>query len=508
MTLFALTLLRATVACLLTGLLLQGLLHLAQRRWPVLSAQRGVWLGAQLLLVAVFMLSLLPHSQRISVVPEVSLPVVTTATEVLPAPLAQPAAASTVPADESPEIASNTIWLKRLALAWLLVYPCGVAYMAWRYRRNQAMVMTLLKAARPLDLAAMQAHGAFTEMQLRQLQQQRMKVLEIDAPISPMLLGSLQPRLLLPAHLAQFTPEQQQLIIEHELTHSRRRDPAVQLLANCLHALLWFNPALRRLGQKLGWAQELGCDRQVLAGRPQQQRQQYAAALVRQLSVQSCAPAGLAFGGKPGGMIDRVARMRDTQSGSMPWGVKLALVTVLGTLGASSVVLQPALAWVPAEPASATATAGAIPDTAPWRNPLASMRVTGFFGVVRPTTPKGLSGLDLAASRGTPVHAVADGVARVAHDDWMGNLVRIDHGGGLESLYIHLDSVALADGTLVKAGQTIGTVGATGRAATGPHLHFQVRQDGKRQDPQTRLAGLDANASERALRMRREQFGR
>jgi len=504
MTLFALTLLRATVACLLTGLLLQGLLHLAQRRWPVLSAQRGVWLGAQLLLVAVFMLSLLPHSQRISVVPEVSLPVVTTATEVLPAPLAQPAAASTVPADESPEIASNTIWLKRLALAWLLVYPCGVAYMAWRYRRNQAIVMALLKAARPLDLAAMQAHGAFTEMQLRQLQQQRMKVLEIDAPISPMLLGSLQPRLLLPAHLLHFTQEQQQLIIEHELTHSRRRDPAVQLLATSLHALLWFNPALRWLGQKLGWAQELGCDRQVLAGRPQQQRQQYAAALVRQLSVQACVPAGLAFGGKPGGMVDRVARMRDPQPAAMSWGVKLALVMGLGTLGAGSLGLQPALAWAPAEPAATTTTVHA----APWRNPLASMRVTGFFGVVRPTTPKGLSGLDLAASRGTPVHAVADGVARVAHDDWMGNLVRIDHGGGLESLYIHLDSVALADGTLVKAGQTIGTVGATGRAATGPHLHFQVRQDGKRQDPQTRLAGLDANASERALRMRREQFGR
>ncbi|WP_300755069.1 M23/M56 family metallopeptidase [Janthinobacterium sp.] len=508
MTLFALTLLRATLACLLTGLLLQGLLHLAQRRWPVLSAQRGVWLGAQLLLAFVFILSLLPPGQRISVVPDVSLPMATTSVQVLPLPQETAAGELALPLEASSGVASNALLLKRLALAWLLVYPCGVAYMAWRYRRNQAIVMALLKAARPLDLAAMQAHGAFTEMQLRQLQQQRMEVLEIDAPISPMLLGSLQPRLLLPAHLAQFTPEQQQLIIEHELTHSRRRDPAVQLLANCLHALLWFNPALRRLGQKLGWAQELGCDRQVLAGRPLQQRQQYAAALVRQLSVQSCVPAGLAFGGKPGGMADRVARMRDTQSGSMPWGVKLALVTVLGALGASSVVLQPALAWVPAEAASATVAATAIPDTAPWRNPLASMRVTGFFGVVRPTTPKGLSGLDLAASRGTPVHAVADGVARVAHDDSMGNLVRIDHGAGLESWYVHLDSVALADGAIVKAGQTIGTVGATGRAATGPHLHFQVRQDGKRQDPQTRLAGLDANASERALRMRREQFGR
>src|SRR5450830_395675 len=104
MTLFALTLLRATVACLLAGLLLQVLLHLAQRRWPVLAAQRGVWLGAQLLLACVFILSLLPHSQRVSVVPEVSLPVATTVIETLPPPLAQPAAASiasTVPADVS-----------------------------------------------------------------------------------------------------------------------------------------------------------------------------------------------------------------------------------------------------------------------------------------------------------------------------------------------------------------------------------------------------------------------
>ncbi|MFM2086626.1 MAG: hypothetical protein RLZZ237_1495 [Pseudomonadota bacterium] len=507
MILFALKLLQATVACLLAGLLLQGLLHLAQRRWPVLAAQRGVWLGAQLLLACVFILSLLPHSQRVSVVPEVSLPVATTVVQALPLPLPLPlplVQAAVAQVDEPLDISSHAVWLKRLALAWLLVYPLGIVAVSWRYRRNQAMVMTMLKAARPLDVAAMREHGAFSEAQLQQLQQRRMEVLEIDAPISPMLLGALQPRLLLPVHLAHFTQEQQQLIIEHELTHTRRRDPAVQLLATSLHALLWFNPALRWLGQKLGWAQELGCDRQVLAGRPQQQRQQYAAALVRQLSVQACFPAGLAFGGKPGGMVDRVARMRDPQPAAMSWGVKLALVMGLGTLGAGSLGLQPALAWAPAEPAATTATVHA----APWRNPLASMRVTGFFGVVRPTTPNGLSGLDLAASRGTPVHAVADGVARVAHDDWMGNLVRIDHGGGLESLYIHLDSVALADGTLVKAGQTIGTVGATGRAATGPHLHFQVRQDGKRQDPQTRLAGLDANATERALRMRREQFGR
>ena len=61
-------------------------------------------------------------------------------------------------------------------------------------------------------------------------------------------------------------------------------------------------------------------------------------------------------------------------------------------------------------------------------------------------------------------------------------------------------------GTAVTAGQAIGTVGDTG-LATGPHLHFQVSRDGRLQDPQQWLAGLDANASARALRMRKEQFG-
>jgi murein DD-endopeptidase MepM/ murein hydrolase activator NlpD len=71
------------------------------------------------------------------------------------------------------------------------------------------------------------------------------------------------------------------------------------------------------------------------------------------------------------------------------------------------------------------------------------------------------SGVDLAAARGTPV---------------------IDHGGGLASLYGHLDTVVITPGAYVLAGQVIGTVGSTGNA-TGPHLHFEIRRDGIAEDP-------------------------
>ena len=177
-----------------------------------------------------------------------------------------------------------------------------------------------------------------------------------------------------------------------------------------------------------------------------------------------------------------------------------------------SVLLAPTAAFAdataPAAPAAAEhSTAAPAAAPAAWDYPLDTMRVTGFFGVVRPTTPKGLSGLDLAARRGTPVHAAADGIASVSEDARLGKAVRIDHGGGWQSLYAHLDSVNVVDGEAVTAAQAIATVGDSGRA-TGPHLHFQVWHHGRLRDPQSRLAGLDANASARALRMRKEQLGR
>ena len=474
MLLFSLTLLQASVACFVTGPLLWALLSLAQRRWPALAAQRSVWLGAQLVLVAVFVLPLLPDTRQLSVVPELSVPVsLASAAPGVPMVMAAPAAG----------LPSAASWLVLVPSAWGLIYLLGVAWTAWRWQRGHAMLRTLLRLARRRRL-----HG--------------MDVLEVEAPISPMLVGVWRPRLLLPAHLAQFTREQQQLVIAHELTHARRCDPVLRLLATVLQALLWFNPAARWLAGQLAWAQALGCARQVLAGCLPRQRQQYAAALVKQLGLQAQPLPGLAFGG--GSMAERLLRMRDGQ-GRPPPALRVLTALLLCVIGAASLALQPALAWaVAAAPASMLAA----PATAPalWRNPLDTMRVTGFFGVVRQMTPQGHSGIDLGARRGTPVHAAADGIVSVSEDARLGKAVRIHHGAGVETLYAHLDRVTLTTGIAVTAGQAIGTVGATG-LATGPHLHFEVTRDGRLQDPQQWLAGLDANATARALRMRKEQFG-
>lgn len=96
------------------------------------------------------------------------------------------------------------------------------------------------------------------------------------------------------------------------------------------------------------------------------------------------------------------------------------------------------------------------------------------------------SGTDIAAPAGSPILAAASGTVTIANalDSWGGGYgyyVRIDHGGGFETLYAHCSSICVTAGQQVQAGQVIGYVGQTGRA-TGNHLHFEVYQDGQRAD--------------------------
>jgi murein DD-endopeptidase MepM/ murein hydrolase activator NlpD len=100
------------------------------------------------------------------------------------------------------------------------------------------------------------------------------------------------------------------------------------------------------------------------------------------------------------------------------------------------------------------------------------------------------SGVDVAPGSGAPVVAPADGVVVLAGPPEFsleGNLVIIDHGMRLNSAFLHLGSVAVREGQAVRQGQLIGTVGASGRA-TGPHLHWGVKWNDARLDPQLLLA--------------------
>ena len=117
--------------------------------------------------------------------------------------------------------------------------------------------------------------------------------------------------------------------------------------------------------------------------------------------------------------------------------------------------------------------------------PTAGRIISGFgnrkhpiLGYVRPHT-----GVDMAASNGTPIFAADGGqVLQASYSGGYGNSILIYHGGGFATFYAHMSGFAVGPGQMVKRGQVIGYVGATG-LATGPHLHFEVRINGIAQNP-------------------------
>jgi murein DD-endopeptidase MepM/ murein hydrolase activator NlpD len=101
--------------------------------------------------------------------------------------------------------------------------------------------------------------------------------------------------------------------------------------------------------------------------------------------------------------------------------------------------------------------------------------ITGVYGSARLFDGQERSwhkGIDYAAPIGTPIYAPASGVVRLANNTFMnGNLILLDHGGGLNSMFAHLNKIDVKVGQVVQQGEQLGEVGNTGRSS-GPHLHW------------------------------------
>jgi hypothetical protein len=147
------------------------------------------------------------------------------------------------------------------------------------------------------------------------------------------------------------------------------------------------------------------------------------------------------------------------------------------------------LARVKKESAVTNALWEAEPSSPLWDGPFIRPipgEVIGPFGrrsVIngQPRSPH--TGVDLRGKKGTPIKAINDGRVVLTADHFFSGLsVVIDHGGGIQSMYFHMDKIRVQQGEMVEKGTIIGSVGSTGRA-TGPHLHWGVRVNGARIDP-------------------------
>lgn len=124
-------------------------------------------------------------------------------------------------------------------------------------------------------------------------------------------------------------------------------------------------------------------------------------------------------------------------------------------------------------------------DSTAMRMPLAGRVSSAFGGRRDPVTGarRFHGGVDIAAPAGSPIGAVAAGrVVFAGRQGGYGNTVIVEHADGRQSRYAHAARLLVKEGDAVDSGQTIATVGSTGRS-TGPHLHLEVTENGRRVDP-------------------------
>lgn len=127
-----------------------------------------------------------------------------------------------------------------------------------------------------------------------------------------------------------------------------------------------------------------------------------------------------------------------------------------------------------------------VPAIQPVRNSDLKRRISGFGFRVDPIykTRRMHTGMDFTADKGTEVYATGDGVVELVETKrWgYGKSIIINHGFGYKTLYAHLSAFKIKQGQKIKRGELIGLIGSTGKS-TGPHLHYEVIQNGKKVNP-------------------------
>ena len=241
-----------------------------------------------------------------------------------------------------------------------------------------------------------------------------------------------------------------------------------------------------------------------LRARQIEQRQELLAAMLAGEDVDARLPATTKISSLPAELAGPLARADDAVAGQAALAVRAldaryaATASELRKLGISPARIAEGGPYEPVTGGDATfkqlftswkkldnLADGAI--AVPSDKPVKSADFTSGYGV-RSDPFKGRAamhaGIDLAGPLGTAISATADGTVSNAgfNSGGYGNLIKLDHGRGIETRYGHLSKIAVQPGQRVTRGQLIGRMGSTGRS-TGSHLHYEVRIDGRAVNP-------------------------
>jgi len=335
---------------------------------------------------------------------------------------------------------------------------------------NKASVITALNDFR------------FSEVQKNIIATKHIKVLVTERSVSPFVFGFFRVNLVLPKSVFTMPAAQQCILIDHELMHVKRQDPKAVILFRFCSSLFWFNPFISYMEKRFLQSMELNCDSAVIAADPEK-KLTYARALITSLKLnKSTFESGLTsyFSGPSFNKKDFENRIKLAMSKQptkrFGWTARLVLITFSFFITFIAMAAKPFFLLYNFEPLTVE---GVIPV-------LNGKISSGYDDISYFRGSRPHQAIDFAAPIGTKVVASFSGWVIIADDVTLhqnyGKVILIEHQGESQSLYAHLNSFSVESGQYISAGETIGTVGATGRV-TGPHLHFEVLKNGKHDNP-------------------------
>ncbi|HEY8570233.1 M23/M56 family metallopeptidase [Microbulbifer sp.] len=457
----------SSIISLTVGATALATLLVLSHRLAWLNSWREPWLAAAVLTFASFCLGFLPAAENAPAI-QLSLPALTEPTHT--------AAYAAVPTSEINDSDVSWSWL---LMAWGWIWVLGAAISLGRLVLGHWRLVKLVKRGKLLPpQGELARHLGVIDAP------EKLKLVLVQQRISPFAAALPTPTLVLSQWmLDNLSLEQIRLVVRHELEHLAQRDPLVVQGLQWMAALLWFNWPLKALAKLAVAALEQGCDEQVLRKENPKRRRAYAEAMLKTLRQ-----TATAHGNDPVAAFSTqnqrsfTMRIRHILNGKLSARKRPNTALWAATLGGALLLsLQPQLAL-----ADKVAEA--------FINPLPNAKVTSSFGM-RPWPIKDEQhnkkrlhkGIDLSAARGTQIQVPKAGVVTFSGTDGArGEVVIIDHGNGTETLYAHLDKRLVNKGERVTQGQILGLVGSTGKA-TGPHLHWELHQDGEVVDPASQV---------------------
>lgn len=292
---------------------------------------------------------------------------------------------------------------------------------------------------------------------------------------SPFVYGAAVPYIVLPKYFSLLEKDQQSILIRHELTHIANKDHISILLWRVLSTLLWINPFIKKIEWQFIRAMEHRCDRQTIH-RFNINKHDYAKTLLESL--------------KQSVQLDNNNPVAQFNSGVLcAHDYKTRLTNIVGPANQShlNLSIKFLLTILTLFGLYAILKESEVTEKLAWQHPLENYTVSSpFQDINKIRNYKPHQGTDYIAEKGSLVLSAADGFIVIADNNSLhsnyGNTVLIQHKGGYQTLYSHLESISVNAGTWVKAGQSLGSIGDTGKA-TGVHLHFEVIKDNYRVDP-------------------------